>query len=159
MFRYLMLILPLILIGCASSPSTFNRPADLHNPNPGEFPSHYDALSADLFWRCKTPDVGGRSVEGYAVASTRENLPIRNFSVTLFARDAKGSTVTRRATWGDRLSPSQFQPVPFTITVPAAEGVARYDLFYSFHVLDGREQVSRIGTVEDACGERWRRKT
>jgi hypothetical protein len=156
MYRYL--ILALALTGCASSPSTFTRPADVYNPV--EYPSYYDALSADLFWRCKTPDVGGGTIEGYAVSSTRENLPISNFEVALFARDAKGKTVAKRWTYGDRLSASQFQPVPFQISVAAVEGVARYDLYYAFQIPGERRRWSerRFGTIEDVCSDRWRRK-
>lgn len=158
MYRYWMLILTLVLNGCASAQGTVSRPADVYNP--ANYPFYYDALSADLFWRCKTPDVGGVSVEGYAVASTRENLPIGNFQVTLRARDAKGKELVNRWTWGDRLNPTEFQPVPFTISVPAAEGVSRYDLYYAFDVPGERRRSSerRFGTVEDVCGERWRRK-
>jgi hypothetical protein len=125
-----------------------------------EYPSYYDALSADLFWRCMTPEVGGVMVVGYAVASTRENLPIHNFAVTLYARDAKGNELARRWTRGDRVSASQIQPVPFTISVPAAEGVAGHDLFYALQVPVGgrRRSERRSGRVEDVCGDRWQRK-
>jgi hypothetical protein len=160
MYLYVILILAVILPGCASSQETVTRPADVYNPNPAEYPSYYDALSADLFWRCTTPDVGGVSVEGYAVASTRENLPISNFQVTLTARDAKEKELAKRWTYGDRLGPTQFQPVPFTISVPAAEGVSRYDLYYAFEIPGERRRWNerRFGTVEDVCSERWRRK-
>ncbi|MFQ5931529.1 MAG: hypothetical protein ACE5MM_03890 [Nitrospiraceae bacterium] len=157
---YRCLILALILTGCASSQSTFARPADVYNPNPVEYPSYYDALSADLFWRCMTPEVGGVTVAGYAVASTRENLPINNFQVTLYARDAKGNELAKRWTYGDILSPSQSQPVPFQISVPATEGVARYDLYYAFAIPGERrrQREGKFGTVEEVCGSRWRRK-
>ena len=159
MYRYVILILAVTLTGCASSPSTFARPADVYNPNPAEYPSYYDALSADLFWRCTTPDVGGVSVEGYAVASTRENLPISNFQVTLTARDAKGNELAKRWTYGDRLGPTQYQPVPFTISVPAVKRVGRYDLYYTFEIPGERRRRNeqRFGTVEDVCSGRWRR--
>jgi hypothetical protein len=157
MHRYLLLMLAL---GCASSPNTFVRPADVYNPNPVEYPSYYDALSADLFWRCMTPEVGGVRVEGYAVASTRENLPISNFQVTLTARDAKGNELAKRWTYADRLGPTQYEPVPFTISGPATERVARYDLYYAFDIPGERRRWNerRFGTVEDVCSDRWRRK-
>lgn len=160
MYRYLVLILAVILGGCASSQEVGTRQSDIYNPV--NYPSHYDALAADLFWRCKTPDVGGVSVEGYAVASTRENLPIRDFEVTLYARDAKKTELAKRWTYGDRLSPSQFQPVPFTISVPAVAGTVRYDIYYAFEIpsqVPGQRTERRFGTVEDVCSERWRRKT
>jgi hypothetical protein len=84
------LIFALVLAGCASPPSTFTRPIDLYNP-PAEYTYYYDALYADLFWRCVTPERGGVNIEGYAVTSLRSNMAIFNFEVRLTARDAKGN--------------------------------------------------------------------
>jgi hypothetical protein len=125
------LIFALVLAGCASPPSTFTRPIDLYNP-PAEYTYYYDALYADLFWRCVTPERGGVNIEGYAVTSLRSNMAIFNFEVRLTARDAKGNVLAQRWTYGDRLSPSNLDPVPFAIAVPAADGVSRYDLYYYF---------------------------
>ncbi len=77
------LILALVLAGCASPPSTFRQPVDIYNP-PAEYAYYYDALYADLFWRCVTPEQGGLRVEGYAVTSLRNNMAILNFEVRLF---------------------------------------------------------------------------
>ena len=179
MYRYL--ILALALTGCALPPSTFTRPADLYNP-PEEYAYYYDALYADFFWRCVTPERGGVRVEGYAVSSLRNNIAILDFEVRLFALDAKGNILGDRWTYGDRLSPSNLDPVPFAITVPAAADVVRYDLYYYFEVPEwhgnnggdggaqGRPRIQRVrvvlasmgldyfGTIEDVCGGRWQRK-
>ncbi len=158
MSRYLYVILALILTGCASSGSTFARPANLYNPSPERYPFHYATPYVDLFWHCQTPEAGGVSVHGYAAASTNRNMPVQNFSVILKAMGAKGQKVTERFTYGDNLDPGLFNPVPFEVSLAAAEGVARHDLYYSFYVVDGREKVSQFGTVENVCGGRWQRK-
>ena len=172
------LILVLVLAGCTLPPSTFRQPVDIYNP-PAEYAYYYDALYADFFWRCVTPEQGGLRVEGYAVTSLRNNTAILNFEVRLFARAAKGEILAERWTYGDRLNPSNLDPVPFAITVPAADDVSRYDLYYFFVVADGngngggsaqappRVQRVRIklaagldyfGTIEDVCSVRWQRK-
>ncbi len=172
-----LLIVALVLAGCASPASTFRQPADVYNP-PADYAYYYDALYADLFWRCVDGERGGVHVDGYAVTSLRSNMAILNFQVRLFARDAKGEKLGEGWTYGDRLSPSNLDPVPFTIAVPAAEEVARYDIYYNFEVPDGngngttsqitpRVRKARIklaagltyfGTIEDVCGARWQRK-
>ncbi|MFQ5803823.1 MAG: hypothetical protein ACE5JQ_13080, partial [Candidatus Methylomirabilales bacterium] len=107
------------------------------------------------------------------------NMAILDFQVRLFARDAKGNVLAERWKYGDRLSPSNLEPVPFTIAVSAADGVFRYDLYYFFVVPDGngngggsvqappRVQRVRIklaagldyfGTIADVCSIRWQRK-
>ncbi len=171
------LILALVLAGCASPPSTFRQPVDIYNP-PAEYAYYYDALYADLFWRCVTPERGGVRVEGYAVTSLRNNMAILNFQVRLFARAAKGEVLAEGWSYGDRLNPSNLDPVPFTIAVPAADDVSRYDLYYNFEVPDGNgnggtargtDRVQRVrmelaagltwfGTIEDVCGVGWQRK-
>ncbi len=170
------LILALILAGCASPPSTFRQPVDIYNP-PAEYAYSYDALYAELFWRCVTPEQGGLRIEGYAVTSLRNNMAILNLQVRLFARAAKGEVLAEGWSYGDRLSPSNLEPVPFAIAVPAAGDVARYDLYYSFVVPDGNgggsaqapSRVQRVritlaagldyfGTIEDVCSVRWQRK-
>jgi len=174
MYRFL--ILALVLAGCASPPSTFRQPVDIYNPPP-EYAYYYDALYADFFWRCVTPEQGGVRVEGYAVTSLRNNMAILNFEVRLFARAAKGEVLAERWTYGDRLNPSNLEPVPFAIAVPAAGDVSRYDLYYFFVVADGNgggsvqapPHVERVriklaagldyfGTIEDVCSVRWQRK-
>jgi hypothetical protein len=170
------LILALVLAGCASPPSTFRQPVDIYNP-PAEYAYSYDALYAELFWRCVTPEQGGLRVEGYAVTSLRNNMAILNFQVRLFARAAKGEVLAEGWSYGDRLNPSNLEPVPFAIAVPAADDVSRYDLYYFFVVPDGNgggsvqapSRVQRVritlaagltwfGTIEDVCSVRWQRK-
>ena len=171
------LIVALVLAGCASPASTFRQPVDLYNP-PAEYAYYYDALYADLFWRCVTPERGGLRIEGYAVTSLRNSMAILNFEVRLFARAAKGEVLAEGWSYGDRLSPSNLDPVPFAIAVPAADDVSRYDLYYNFEVADGNgnggtargtDRVQRVrmelaagltwfGTIEDVCGVRWQRK-
>ena len=173
MYRYL--ILALALTGCALPPSTFTRPADLYNP-PAEYAYYYDALWADLFWRCTTPEGEGVRVEGYAVSSLRNNMAFFNFEVRLFALDAKGNILADRWTYGNTTGAVRLEPVSFAISVPAAGEEVRYDLYYRFESMDGggqargghrRQQVRLVvfgagmevfGTIEDVCGERWRRK-
>ncbi|MFQ5657586.1 MAG: hypothetical protein ACE5G5_08615 [Candidatus Methylomirabilales bacterium] len=156
MYRYL--ILALALTGCASSPSAFTRPADVFNPV--DYTHSYDALFAELFWRCMGPGETGVNVEGYAVASMRNSIGLVNFQVRLTARDSKGSALAVRSAWGDRLSASQFEPVPFQISVPAVGEGVRYDVYYSFRVPEPGERMAQphFGTVEDVCRGRWRRK-
>ena len=73
MVRTLILIMALALAGCAATPRTFTRPANLYDP--AGYPFYYDALWADFFWRCPTPpEEGGVQVEGYAVSSMRSNM-------------------------------------------------------------------------------------
>ncbi len=156
------LILALVLVGCASPPSTFRQPVDIYNP-PAEYAYYYDALDADFFWRCVTPEQGGLRVEGYAVTSLRNNMAILNFEVRLFARAAKGEKLAERWTYGDRLNAAQSEPVPFAVSVPAAGDVSRYDLYYQFVVpgesgRGGHSGMNYFGTIEDACGPRYRRK-
>jgi len=175
MHRYA--ILALVLAGCAAPARTFQQPLDLYNP-PAEFTHYYDALHADLFWRCEQDDLEGVRVDGYAVTSLRNNMAIVNFQVRLFARDAKGNILAERGAFGHRQSPSNLEPVPFVVSVPAAADVARHDLYYSFVLPDGNGgngtaegspgvRTARLrmtarpnffGTVEDVCGARWQRK-
>ncbi|MEE9534425.1 MAG: hypothetical protein V3W06_08390 [Acidimicrobiia bacterium] len=178
MSRALMWFIALALTGCAVPSSTFTRPADLYNP-PAEYPFYYDALWADLFWRCTTPEGGGVRVEGYAVSSTRSNTAVSNFEVQLLARDAEGNIVADRWTYGALLHASNVEPVPFAIAVPAAGGAVGYDLRYRFQAPDGgdmiggagpghRRQEPRMvladgleifGTIEDVCDAQYRRKS
>lgn len=174
MYRLLYFILALALAGCASS-STFTRPADLYHPV--GFPSSYDALFADLFWRCVTPKDGGVKVEGYAVTSMRSNMGIIDFQVRLIALDGKGNILADRWKYGDLLNASNIEPVPFTVALPATGDVAGYDLYYSFKTPDGNgngggqamrpRQGTRVrlvagfdyfGTIKDVCGAKYRRK-
>jgi hypothetical protein len=157
MWRYVILILALVVTGCATG-EDFKRPADLYNPSMARFPFHYGTPYVDLFWHCGTSQAGGTSVDGYTATSTNQDEPPQNFSVILKAFNADGQKVTERYTWGDDLLPSQFDPVPFEVAVPAVAGVARYDLYYSFYVLDGRDKLSQFGTVKDVCSDKWRRK-
>lgn len=153
---YRVLILAFLLAGCGG---TFQRPANLYNPSMERFPFYYGTPYVDLFWRCMTPEAGGGiSVDGYTATSTNQQLPPQNFGVTLKAFDADGQKLTERFAWGDDLAPDAFNPVPFEVAIPAVSGVARYDLYYSFYVVDGRQRLPQFGTVEDACGARWRRK-
>ncbi len=159
MYRYL--ILALVIAGCASPPSTFTRPADVYNP-PAEYANYYDALYADFFWRCVTPE-DRTSVRGYAVSSLRNMVGLVNFEVRLSARAAKGEKLAEGWTYGDRLNAADSEPVPFAVSVPAADDVSRYDLYYEFVVPgeSGRGEHSGMnyfGTIEDACGPRYRRK-
>ncbi len=176
MYRYLILALALGVTACGPK-STFRQPVDIYNPPP-EYAYYYDALYADFFWRCVTPEQGGLRVEGYAVTSLRNNIAILDFEVRLFALDAKGNILGDRWTYGDRLSPSNLDPVPFAITVPAADDVSRYDLYYYFvsggnggngGAAQAPPRVQRVriklaagltwfGTIEDVCGVRWQRK-
>ena len=171
-------ILALVLAGCASPAKTFKRPLDLYSP-PAEYVYSYDALYAELFWRCTEHERGGVRVDGYAVTSLRNNMAIPNFWIRLFARDAKGNTLAQGFAFGDDQSPSNLDPVPFAVSVPAADGTVRYDLYYNFEIADGdgdgggtsqvipRVQKVRMvpaagliyfGTIEDVCGARWQRK-
>ena len=156
MYRYL--IVALVLTGCASSGSTFTRPADVFNPV--DYTHRYDGLFAVLFWNCVGPEETGVNVEGYAVASTRTGVGLNNFQVRLTARDSKGSALAVRSAWGARLNARQFEPVPFHISVPAAGEGGRYDIYYSFSVPEPGERRAqvRFGTIEDVCGDRWQRK-
>ena len=176
MTRALMWFIALALTGCAVPSSTFTQPGDLYNP-PAEYPLYYDALWADLFWRCITPEGGGVRVEGYAVTSTRSNMGVSMFEVRLLARDAKGKIVADRWTYGDRLEASNVEPVPFAIAVPAAGDAVGHDLRYRFQVPENgngngggtghRRQEPRVvlvdgleifGTIEDVCDAQYRRK-
>lgn len=174
MFRYL--ILALVLAGCAASASTFTRPRDLYNPS-AEYPFYYDALYADLFWRCQTPEGGGVEVEGYAVTSMRSNLAMFRFEMQLLARDAKGNTVADDWSYGNPVDADNITPIAFTLTVPAAGDAVAHDLLYRFQVPDNgngngsgtsrghhEPRVQLVGglpvfgTIEDACSDRYRRK-
>jgi len=154
MYRYLILAVALTVTACGG---TFKQPADLYNPNPTAYPFHYGSPYIDMFWHCMKPEGGGISIAGYVATSINQNLPPQNFSVILKAFNAKGQKLTERFTYGDNLSPGQFQPVPLEVSLPAVSGVARYDLYYSFVVVDGREKLQQFGTVKDVCGgpPRW----
>lgn len=175
MLRPLALILIVALTGCAASPSTFTRPRDLYNPQ--EYPFYYDALWADLFWRCATPEGGGVGVQGYAIASMRSNMGIFLFEVQLKVRDAKGRILVDRWSYGDPLDADNITPIAFALAVPKPAEAVGYDLFYRFKSPDGngnggstsqRRQEPRVvlvrgglevfGTVVDVCSERYRRK-
>jgi hypothetical protein len=157
MWRSAIVILALVLTGCAAG-EDFKRPANLYDPDMARFPFHYGTPYVDLFWRCMTPEAAGISIDGYTATSTNQELPPQNFGVTLKAFDADGQKLTERFAWGDNLAPDAYNPVPFEVAIPAVSGVARYDLYYSFYVVDGRQRLAQFGTVEDACGARWRRK-
>ncbi len=159
MYRYL--ILALVIAGCASPPSTFTRPVDIYNP-PAEYANYYDALYADFFWHCVTPE-DRTSVRGYAVSSLRNAVGLVNFEVRLTARAAKGEKLAEGWTYGDRLNAANSEPVPFAVSVPAAGEGVRYDLYYQFVVpgesgRGGHSGLNYFGTIEDACGPRYRRK-
>ena len=86
----------------------------------------------------------------------------------------------RRIRWGmsfhrhSPVSAVRLVPVSFAISVPAAGEEVRYELYYRFETTDGRargghrrQQVRLVvfgagmevfGTIEDVCGERWRRE-
>ncbi len=150
------LILVLVLAGCTLPPSTFRQPVDIYNP-PAEYAYYYDALYADFFWRCVTPEQGGLRVEGYAVSSLRNNIAILDFEVRLFARAAKGEVLAEGWTYGDRLSPSNLEPVPFAIAVPAADDVSRYDLYYYFVSggNGGNGGAAQAPPAPSGSGSRW----
>lgn len=157
--RYLILPAALILFTAAcGSPSTFKRPADIYSPTPTPYPSHYSSPYVDMFWRCQTPAAGGVSIDGYVATSLKQDLPPQNFQVTLSGRDATGQKLNERFAYGDNLIPDQFTPVPFEISLAGKAGAVRYDLYYSFYVIDERERLQQFGTVEDVCGARWLRK-
>ncbi len=173
MYRYV--ICALVLAGCASPPSTFRQPADVYNP-PAEYAYYYDALYADFYRRCVTPERAGVRVEGYAVSSLRNNMAFFNFEVRLFALDAKGNILADRWTYGDTIGAVRLVPVSFAIAVPAAGAEVRYELYYRFETMDGGGQARRghggqqarlvvfgagmeyFGTIQDVCGNRYRRK-
>ncbi|MFQ5803822.1 MAG: hypothetical protein ACE5JQ_13075 [Candidatus Methylomirabilales bacterium] len=173
MYRYV--ICALVLAGCALPQSTFSQPADLYNP-PAKYANYYDALYADFFWRCVSPERGGVRVEGYAVSSLRNNMAFFNFEVRLFARDAKGDVLADRWTYGDTLGAVRLEPVSFAVSVQAAGEEVRYELYYRFETMDGGGQargggrgqqvqpvvfgagMEYFGTIQDVCGDRWRRK-
>ncbi len=154
MYRYL--IVALALAGCASPPSTFRQPVDIYNP-PAEYAYYYDALYADFFWRCVTPE-DRTTVRGYAVSSLRNAVGLVNFEVRLTARAAKGEKLTEGWTYGDRLNAADSEPVPFKISVPGAGEVVRYGIYYAFEVPIEGSSEHQFGTIEDVCGGRWRRK-
>jgi len=156
------MILALVLAGCASPPSTFTRPADVYKP-PAEYAYYYDALYADFFWHCVTPEDRTVRVGGYAVSSMRNMVGLVNFEVRLTARAAKGEKLAEGWTYGDRLNAAQSEPVPFAVSVPAAGAGVRYELYYQFVVpgesgRGGHSGMNYFGTIEDACGPRYRRK-
>lgn len=149
------LILALILTTWSVTPSTFAHAADVYDP--ANYPFYYDALYADLFWRCKTPDVGGVGIEGYAMAS--RGASVSNFEVRLIARDAQGKKLADRSAYGESIHTYQFKPVPFQIAVPAGGEKIRHDLLYSFEVpTETRDNAHQFGSIENACGEKWRRQ-
>lgn len=159
MYRYLILPSALALIVAACGPpSTFKRPENIYSPNPTTYPSHYGSPYIDMFWHCQTPPAGGVSIDGYVATSLNQNLPPQNFGVTLKAFNAKGQQLTERFAYGDDLDPDQFEPVPFEVSLQAIEGVARYDIYYSFVYVDERQRNQQFGTVEDVCGGRWVRE-
>ncbi|MFQ5961803.1 MAG: hypothetical protein ACE5MG_10425 [Candidatus Methylomirabilales bacterium] len=149
------LILALVLTTWSLTPSAFAQAADVYDP--ANYPFYYNALYADLFWRCKTPDVGGVGIEGYAMASRGET--IRQFEVRLIARDAKGKKLADRSAYGESIHTRQFKPVPFQIAVPPGGEKIRHDLLYSFEVPnEAPDSQHQFRSVENACGEKWRRK-
>lgn len=170
MYRHLILVL--ILAGCA--PSAFTPPADIYHPV--EYPFYFDAVQADLFWRCTTPEGGGVRIEGYALSSLRSSMPIYDFQVRLFARDAQGKILADRWTYGDLSSAKRYEPIPFAISVPATGEAVHYDLFYWFQTPGGGNGggrgaqrdpgivLARTGlqpvswTIQDVCDDRWRQK-
>lgn len=159
MYRYPIFPLALALVVTACGPrSTFKRPEDVYGPSSATYPSHYSSPYIDMFWRCQTPTAGAVSIDGYVATSLNQDLPPQNFSVTLKALNAKGQKLTERFAYGDNLAPDQFEPVPFEVSLQAIEGVVRYDLYYSFVVVDERQRVQQFGTVEDVCGARWLRE-
>lgn len=173
MVRPLTLILVVAVSGCAASSSGFARPADLYNP-PAEYRFHYDALYADLFYRCTPAEGGGVRVDGYAVSSTRTGMSLMNFEMHLDARDAKGNVVASRWSYGDPINADNVTPIAFVLSVPSAGDGVRYDLRYRFQVPEGNGNgMARrgagvrlvsggqliFGTVEDACSDRHQRKT
>ncbi len=156
-----LMILAVVIAGCASPPRTFTRPVDIYNP-PAEYANYYDALYADFFWRCVIPE-DRTTVRGYAVSSLRNAVGLVNFEVRLTARAAKGEKLAEGWTYGDRLNAAQSEPVPFAVSVPAADDVSRYDLYYQFVIpgesgRGGHSGMNYFGTIEDACGPRYRRK-
>ena len=168
---YRCLILVLILAGCA--PSAFTPPADIYHPV--EYPFYFDAVQADLFWRCTTPEGGGVRIEGYALSSLRTSTPIYNFQVRLIASDAQGGILADRWTYGDLISASRYEPIPFAISVPATGEGVHYDLFYWFQYLSGNGGgrgaergpgivLAQAGllpvswTIQDVCDDRWRQR-
>jgi hypothetical protein len=174
---YRCLILVLALAGCAmqqsQSPSWFKQPADLYHP--AEYPLYFDAVQADLFWRCMTPEEGGVRIEGYVMSSLRTSLPIYDFQVQLYARDAKGKIVADRWTQGDLAMASPNEQIPFAVSLPATGEGLHYDLYYWFQYPGaggggGRVQVGpRIAlaqagllpvswTIQDVCDEKWRQR-
>jgi hypothetical protein len=157
-----LMILVMVVAGCASPPSTFTRPADVYNPS-AEYAFAYDALYAELFWRCVTPEDRTVRVRGYAVSSLRNMVGLVNFEVRLTARAAKGEKLAEGWTYGDRLNAANSEPVPFAVSVPVAGDGVRYDLYYHFLVpgesgRGGLSGMNYFGTIEDVCGPRYRRK-
>jgi len=169
---YRCLILVLILAGCAPSP--FTPPADIYHP--AEYPFYFDAVQADLFWRCTTPEGGGVRIEGYALSNLRSSTPIYDFQVRLFARDAQGKILADRWTYGDLSSAKRYEPIPFAISVPATGEGVHHDLFYWFQYPGGGNGGGRGAprgpgivlaqagllpvswTIQDVCDDRWRQK-
>jgi hypothetical protein len=156
-----LMILALVIAGCASPPSTFTRPADIYNPS-AEYAYAYDALYAELFWHCVTPE-DRTIVGGYAVSSLRNMVGLVNFEVRLTARAAKGEKLAEGWTYGDRLNATQSEPVPFAVSVPAGGEGVRYDLYYQFVVpgesgRGGHSGMNYFGMIEDACSAQWQRK-
>jgi hypothetical protein len=102
-------------------------------------------------------------------------MPIYDFQVRLFARDAQGKILADRWTYGDRAMAARNEPIPFAISIPATGEGVHYDLFYWFQYPSGNGggrgaqrgpgivQV-RAGllpvswTIEDVCDDRWRQK-
>jgi|GEM_PF-2480998 len=170
---YRCVILILILTGCALPPSPFTPPADIYHPV--EYPFYFDAVQADLFWRCTTPEGGGVRIEGYALSSLRSSMPIYDFQVRLFARDAQGKILADRWTYGDLSSAKRYEPIPFAISVPATGEGVHYDLFYWFQYPGGGNGgrgaqhgpgivLARAGlqpvswTIQDVCDDKWRQR-
>jgi hypothetical protein len=157
-----LMILALVIAGCASPPSTFTRPADVYNPS-AEYTYYDDALYAEFFWHCVTPEDRTIRVGGYAVSSLRNMVGLVNFEVRLTARGAKGEKLAEGWTYGDRLNAAQSEPVPFAVSVPAAGAGVRYALYYQFVVpgesgRGGHSGLNYFGTIEDVCSPRYRRK-
>ncbi len=152
---YRSVILALIITGWMMPSRAFSQGSDLYDP--ANYPFYYNALYADLFWRCKTTDVRGVGLEGYAVSSRGE--PIAKFQVRLIARDPKGKQLSDRAAYGKSQSAHLSAPIPFAIAVPTGGETVRHDLLYSFEVpSEDRTSRRQFGTAEDACGGRWRRQ-
>lgn len=155
--RYLILPVVLILfLAACGSPSTYKRPG-IYGPIPTPYPSHYSSPYIDMFWRCENTTGGGVSIDGYVATSLHQDSAPQNFQVTLSARDTKGQKLDEGLAYADNLSPDQFTPVPFEISLPGVAGAVEYEMYYNFYVIDKRKRLQQFGTVKDVCGARWLR--